>query len=146
MKTFHQRQLEWINQTTVIYIGDEIWILSLSLDGLLLYILGLINFEMPPPQKRFSLESAQQVRPPLICPDPLKVKRMVAPPCCRPRTRADHLQPAKHVLWVINFNRYRNIPDIGQFGWLWLMFLEVQDKSQHLKWRLEGCEVSFSIT
>ena len=63
-----------------------------------LHFLDLINFEMPSPQKWFSLESAQLVRPPLVGPNPLQVERIVATPCCCPCSRANHLQPAQQKL------------------------------------------------
>ena len=37
-------------------------------------------------------------QPPLVGPNPLQVERIVAPPCSRPCSRANHLQPAKQKL------------------------------------------------
>ena len=63
-----------------------------------LQFLNSINFEMSPSQKCFPLESAQLVRPPLVCPNPFQVEGIVTPPCSCPSSWADHLQPAQQEL------------------------------------------------
>ena len=62
------------------------------------HYLESINFELPPPQNWFPLESAQLVSPSLVGPNPLQVERIVSPACSRPCSRANHLQPAKQKL------------------------------------------------
>ena len=77
------------------------------------HLLGSISFEVPPPQKSFAQESAQLICPSLVslvCPNPLKVERIIAPSCSSPCSRADHLQPTQQKLGLGPDSNYRQGP------------------------------------
>ena len=62
--------------------------------------LDSIGLEMASSQERLSLESAELVSPPLVRPNPLKVKGIVSASSSRPSSWANHLQPAQQQLGV----------------------------------------------